>query len=103
MHNPTAGTDAAASVATLRWQKVQSMPSSWTWTVWGKAMGWSGPSLSPKASSGKPSHAERTKEPTATRMTKPTRPLRPMKPNASTDFLFRLGRRKSPGSKSNVP
>ena len=98
MHKPTAGMDAAPPLVTFRWQKVQSSPMSWTWVVWGNAIGCSGPSLKPKTSSGRPSQAEITKAAKVTASVHPARPPIPKNPRTNNFFLVGLGI-KSPGIK----
>ena len=51
-HCATAGTVAASSVATVRWQNWQSSPAVVTCTVWGNAIGCVGPSPNPRTAGG---------------------------------------------------
>jgi hypothetical protein len=102
MQRATDGIDAAALVVTVRWQNVQSMPMSWTWTVWGNAMGWSGPSFNPKTVRGRPSQAERTNAAITTVTTVPERPAKPKSESIRRFFLVRAGGRKSPLSNGDV-
>jgi hypothetical protein len=86
---------AAASLVTALWQNVQSICISCTWTVWGKAMGWSGPSFIPNTLKGKPSQAEMTNAEIATVAASPERPAIP---NKTIFFFGSFGVLKSPAS-----